>query len=234
MNALVSYDTGKYGTSDRTNTLYIPLTLKRYYGDASVSVTVPYLRQSSTGQVTFVNGNPVRANTKTTTTTTGSSEAGLGDIILRGNYPLLRDGPGAFDLALAGSIKLPTASSRKGLGTGRFDEGAGLEFGKEVAGGWALLADGYYTFIGEPDGASYRNQLSLDFGFYRVLKNDLWLTVLYETSSAIVSGNPGPRDLSGTLSYNAPDGNNYFCGLLLGLSDGSPAIGVNAGLSRRF
>jgi len=234
MSALVSYDTGKYGTPDRTNTLYIPLTLKRYYGDAAVSVTVPYLRQSSTGQVTYVNGTPMRANRRTTTTTTGSSEAGLGDIMLRGSYPLLQDGPAAFDLALAGSVKLPTASKSKGLGTGRFDEGAGLEFGKEVAAGWTLLVDGYYTIIGEPAGASYRNQLSLDFGFYRALKKDLGLTVLYSARSAIVAGNPGPKDLSGTLDYKAADGNNYFCGLLLGLSDGSPAIGVNAGLSRRF
>jgi hypothetical protein len=234
MSALVSYDTGKYGTSDRTNTLYIPLTLKRYYGDASVSVTVPYLRESSTGQVTLINGSPVRLNKKARTAAGRTTEAGLGDITLRGNYPFVQDGPGSFDLALAGSLKLPTASSHKGLGTGRFDERGGLEFGKKAAGDWTLLADGHYTIIGEPAGASYRNQLSLDFGFYRKLQNDLGLTVLYEASSAIVSGNPGPRDLSGSLEYKAPDGNNYFCGLLLGLSDGSPALGVNAGLSRRF
>ena len=62
MSAMVSYDTGKYGTSDHTSSFYIPLTLKRYFDKSSASVTVPYLRQSSTGQVVRVGGSPVRVN----------------------------------------------------------------------------------------------------------------------------------------------------------------------------
>ena len=234
MSAMASYDTGKYGTSDRTSSFYIPLTLKRYFDTGNASVTIPYLRQSSTGQVLRVGGNPMRVNKQRTTVSSGSSESGLGDIILRGGYPLLEEGPGSFDLALAGRIKLPTADEKKGLGTGEFDEGAGLEFAKEVAPQLTLLADGYYTLIGKPSGADFKNQLSLDIGFFSPLDGKLGLTVLYETSNAIVSGNPGPRDLSATLDYKAPDGNHYFGGLLLGLSDGSPDIGISAGLSRRF
>src|SRR3989339_1998430 len=56
----INYDTGKYGTPDRTDSVYIPFTLKRYYDNANVSITAPYLRQSSTGQVTRVGGIPVR------------------------------------------------------------------------------------------------------------------------------------------------------------------------------
>jgi len=234
MSALVSCDTGKYGTADRMTSVYIPLTLKRYFLAASASVTVPYLRQSSNGQVVRVGGNPVRVNKAVTATTAGPSESGLGDIMLRGNYPLLQEGPSSFDLALTGSLKLPTASESRGLGTGKLDAGAGLEFAKEASEGWTLLADGYYTLVGEPSGADYDNQLSLDFGFYRPLENDLGLTVLYETRSAIVPGNPGPRDLAGTLDYKASDGNRYSAGLLLGLSDGSPDLGVSFGVSRRF
>ena len=45
----LNYDTGKYGTASRTRSVYIPFTLKRYYRDADLSITVPYLRQSSAG-----------------------------------------------------------------------------------------------------------------------------------------------------------------------------------------
>jgi len=229
-----NYDTGKYGTSERTNSVYIPFTLKRYYGDADFSVTAPYLRQSSTRQVIRVGGSPTRSNKEGTTVTVGSSESGPGDILLRGNCLLKRDEPRSFGLSLAGSVKLPTASKNKGLGTGEMDESVGLEFAKKLSPRWTLLTDGYYTIIGDPSGTDFNNQFSLDIGFYRPLSVEIGLTVLYETRSAIISGNHNPKDISGTLDYKSADGNNYFGGLLMGLSDGSPDIGISAGLSRRF
>ncbi|MFA6434986.1 MAG: transporter [Elusimicrobiales bacterium] len=229
----VNYDTGKYGTSDRTNSIYVPFTLKRYYGGADLSVTAPYLRQSSTGQIVWVGGTPVRtARGKATTAT--SEQSGLGDITVRGTCPLKRNKSKSFDLALAGRIKLPTASKNKGLGTGEFDEGAGLEFSKEVIPGWTMLADGYYTLIGDPPGANFNDQVSLDLGFYRPLRENLSLTVLFETQSAIVDGNAAPRSISGTLSYSVPEGTQFSSGLTLGMSDGSPDIGISAGFSRKF
>lgn len=231
----VNYDTGKYGTPDRTNSLYIPFTLKRYFSEADLSVTVPYLRQSSAGQVTWVGGKPVHVGMrKAAASSATSTESGLGDIILRGTYTLLRDGPKSFDLGLAGKLKFPTADETKGLGTGETDEGAGLEFAKEISPGWTLLADGYYTVIGDPSGVDFNNQISLDAGFYRKLSGNMALTVLFETQSSIVDGNADPRSLGGTLSYSAPDGIQFSGGLTLGLSDGSPDIGLSAGFSRRF
>jgi len=231
----VNYDTGKYGTPDRTNSVYIPFTLKRYYSEADLSVTVPYLRQSSAGQVTWVGGKPVRIGLKNAPAPAGTtSESGLGDIILRGTYALKRDGPGSFGLGLAGKLKLPTADEDKGLGTGEMDGGVGLEFAKEIDPDWSLMADGYYTMIGDPAGVDLNNQVSLDLGFYRALGSNLGLTVLYETQSAIVEGNAAPSSLSGTVSYSAESGSQFSGGLTLGLSDGSPDMGLSAGFSRRF
>ena len=230
----VNYDTGDYGTSERTTSVYIPFTLKRDYGYADIAVTVPYLRQSSTGLVTRVGGGPVRASGRQATVAGGSSAAGLGDILVRGGYALKEEGPRSFDLSLAWSLKLPTANRNKGLGTGEMDEGLGLEFAKKVSPGWTLLADAYYTIIGDPVGADYDNQTAFDIGFYRPVARDLWLTALYETRSALVAGNADPRDVSCTLDYKSSDGNHYLGGLLLGLSDGSPDIGLTIGLSRRF
>ncbi|MBU2573055.1 MAG: transporter [Elusimicrobia bacterium] len=231
----VNYDTGKYGTPDRTNSVYIPFTLKRCYSNADLSVTAPYLRQSSAGQVTWVGGKPVQVGKGKGAASAGTtSESGLGDIMLRGAYTLKRDGPKSFGLGLSGKLKLPTANENKGLGTGEMDEGVGLEFAKEINPDWSLLAAGYFTIIGDPDGVDFNNQVSLDIGFYKTLRSDLGLTVFYQTQSAIVDGNADPRSVSGTLSYSAPDGLQFSGGLTLGLSDGSPDIGLSAGFSRRF
>lgn len=229
----VNYATGKYGTTDRVDSLYIPFTLKRYYSNAAISVTIPYVRQSSVGQVTWIGGNPVHA-TKAHTAAATSAQSGLGDIMLRGSYALNKEDPRSFDLGLAASLKLPTADENKGLGTGQADAGAGLEFAKELGPRWSMLADAYYTVIGEPSGADFNNTLSLDLGFTKLLREYLYLTVLFEAQSAIVSGNEPPRSLSGTLLYGAPDAIQFTGGLSLGLSKGSPDIGLSAGISRKF
>ncbi|OGR98547.1 MAG: hypothetical protein A2016_00470 [Elusimicrobia bacterium GWF2_62_30] len=232
LSSSFNYDTGKYGTEYRTDSVYMPFTLKRYYSEGDLSVTVPYLSQSSRGQVTWVGGKPVRSSDRNAAAT-ASKASGLGDIMLRGTYNLKQDGPGSCALALAGKLKLPSADEDKGLGTGEMDEGAGLEFAKEIN-SWTLLADGYYTIIGDPAGVEYNNQVSLDLGFYAPLRENLGLTVMYETQSALVDGNADPRSLSGTLSYAVPEGMQISCGVALGMSDGSPALGLSAGLSQKF
>ncbi len=228
-----NFDTGKYGGGDRIDSVYIPFTLKRYYTEGDIAVTVPYLRQSSTGQVTRVGGSPMRAVRGGGGVLT-SSESGPGDILVRGTYIVQNEGPRSCDLSLAGTLKLPTANKNKGLGTGELDEGVGVEFAKKVSPGWTVLADGYYTIIGDTSGIDFNNQLSFDAGFSRRLREDLWLTALYATRSALLDGNADPRELSGTLDYRAADGKHYFCGLLLGLSDGSPETGFSAGFSLKF
>ncbi|MCM2267080.1 MAG: transporter [Elusimicrobiales bacterium] len=228
----VQADSGKYGTSERTDSVYIPFTLKRYYTGYDLSVTVPYLSLSSTGDVTWVDGKPVRGTRGTGGA--GSARSGLGDVMLRGGYTLREEEANSYGLALAAKLKLPTADEDEGLGTGEADIGAGLEFSKLVSPGWTLLADGYYTLIGEPTGAEFNNQLALDTGFYRQLRGGLGLTVLFETQTAIVDGNDDPRSLGVTLSYDPAPGTQLTAGLTLGLSDGSPDTGLSAGFSRRF
>lgn len=228
-----NYNTGTYGGAGQTDSIYIPFTLKRYYREGNISLTAPYLRQSSTGQVVRVGGNTAVMGKKSGAART-AGESGLADAIINGSYTLKKDGPKSFDLAAAGRLKLPTADESRGLGTGELDLGSGLEFAKELRPGLTLLVDGYYTIIGDPAGVDLNNELALDIGIFRQFRKDLSLTVLYATRGAIVDGNADPREISGTLYYASADGNNYFGGLLLGLSDGSPDAGISVGLSRRF
>lgn len=230
----VNYETGTYGTKKWTDSVYIPFTLKKYYDYADLSVTVPYLRQSSTGLITRVGGRPVRVGRNTDSASSDIPGSGLGDVLVRGSLAVNKEGPGSFDLSLAGTLKLPTANEKKGLGTGQMDEGMGFELGKKISQNWMLQTDGYFTIIGAPPGIDYSNQLAFSIGFYRPLAANLGFTTRYETQSALVSGNADPRDISGLLEYSSPDGNHYSCGLLLGLSDGSPDVGLSFGLSRVF
>lgn len=234
LGAAAVYETGKYGTDTRVDTLYIPFTLTRYYRYGEVSVTAPWLRQSASGVVSRVDGVPVRVRPRGGPAPVKRTESGPGDLLLAGSLFLRREGPDRFDLALVGRLKLPTADSGKGLGTGQMDEGVGLEFAKGLDAGWTLLLDGGYTIVGDPKNVDYNSQLSLAAGFHRRLDRATGLTALYETRSALVSGSPDARDVYLGLSRDAAGGLRYSGGLALGLSDGSPDLGLSAGVSRKF
>lgn len=233
LSSSLDYESGKFGTGTRSDSLYIPVTLKRYLGDWDASLTVPYLRESSNGQVTNLGGRPVRTGRGTGSTAT-TTHSGLGDVVVRGGYALMREDPQPFDLSLAAKIKLPTANKNKGLGTGKFDEGLGIEFGKRVVPGWTVLADLYYTFIGDPPGEDLNNQVAADIGFSHPLGKDWTSTVLFEGSNALVSGQPAPLDLRGILDYKLGEQGSLFGGGLVGLSNGSPDYGLSLGGSYRF
>jgi hypothetical protein len=229
----INYESGKFGTGTRSSTLYVPFTAKRYWGDWYASLTLPYISQASNGQVTNVGGRPVKTRRGSGAAAT-TTHSGAGDVIVRGGCALMKEDPQAFDLDAVAKIKAPTADRAKGLGTGEFDEGGGLEFGKLLAPGWTVLADAYYTVIGDPPGTDLRNQVAGDVGFSRLLQKDLTATALFEASNALVPGESAPVDLRGILDFKLDERVSLFGGGLIGLSNGSPDYGFTLGGSYRF
>lgn len=234
LSGSVNYESGKYGTATRSSSLYVPFTLKRYWGDWFASLTLPFVSQTSDGQVTSVGGAPVRIRRAPGTAATTRTESGLGDALVRGGYALLKEDPQPFDLSVAGKVKVPTASTSKGLGTGQFDEGLGLESAKLLRPDWTGLADLYYTFIGSPPGTHLNNRIDADVGFSHPLGNDLTLTVLLEGSNALVSGEASPLDVSATVQRKLNERSVLYVGALAGLTSGSPDYGFSFGGSLRF
>jgi hypothetical protein len=175
----VDYRTGDYGTDDSFDSFTIPVILN-YYPSArfDFEVFIPYLYQSSSTTV-LAGGDRVisvdrngRGRRATSTTTeivetteedVESSESGLGDISLTAGYTFLHQDGMRPNARLYAYLKIPTADEDKGLGTGKFDYGAGLElsawkdfwYGKIAGGGvfqgehadWELKD--YATFEGE-------------------------------------------------------------------------------------
>lgn len=233
MSSSLNMESGDYGSGTRTTSLYVPFTLKRYLGDAFVSLTVPFVSQTSDGRVSNVGGRPMRTGRSSSAAAT-STQSGLGDIVARAGYDLMRDDPQPFDLTVVAKVKAPTASRDKGLGTGEFDAGGGLEFGKLVSSGWTVLAGAYFTAIGDPPGSDLNDQVALDLGVSRLLTADLTLTALLEGSNALVTGQPDPRDARATLEYRFDERSSAFAGAMAGLSEGSADYGVSLGGSIRF
>ena len=71
---------------------------------------------------------------------------------MRGRYYVLDERAWYPTIALRAHVKVPTASEEKGLGTGRADEGVGVEVSRTIGRGLMAMVDGGYTVIGDRPG----------------------------------------------------------------------------------
>jgi len=229
-----TYETGKYGTDTRVDTVYIPLTIRRYFDDVgALSLTVPYLSQTSTGEVTFINGAVFR--TRGAKSATVTTESGLGDIIARGDiYALKESSSNLLDITLVGKVKLPTADENKGLGTGKFDETIGVELARSIVPDWTGYFDLYYTFIGKPAGLDLKNTTAFDIGAAYKWSPEMTISGFYAQSTPVVSGVDDLRDLLANVEWKLSNEASLLAGIDIGLSSSSPDIGITGGFSYRF
>ena len=112
----VHSSTGKYGGTQSTDILYIPVTGKYRNGPWTVKVTVPYLQ--ITGPANVINGV---GQTRVATGTTRTKRSGLGDVVASVSNTVYTDTSSGLFANLTGKVKFGTASSAQGLGTGKND-----------------------------------------------------------------------------------------------------------------
>ncbi|HKY22018.1 MAG TPA: transporter [Vicinamibacterales bacterium] len=258
-----SFSTGKYGTDERTEIVYTPIIARRLFDSGDLTLVFPFLCITGTGNVTVVNGSPVRTeqtNGRTTgaptdrsrtierTTRAGTAPAtatatparettncGLGDVVVRGRYFLIDERGWIPTIAIRAHLKTPTASAAHGLGTGRPDEGIGVEVSRTVGRGLVAMVDGGYTNIGKPAGADFRNSWSYDVGIGQDLANGVVnLSVFFEAYSSIVRGFTSSRDILAAVALRSASGWRFQVAAEVGLSDGAPDRGITFGASRRF
>jgi Putative MetA-pathway of phenol degradation len=225
------YDQGDFGTSSTTRSVYAPITF-RYLGDRfDLGVTASLVYLDTESSVVVVDGLPTAAERQRRTT-----EVGFGDIILRGRYYLLEDpGVGSYLPALAPflKVKAPTASASKGLGTGEWDVGFGLEFDKRFT-EFFILGDLGYTFIGDPPGQHFRNRPAASLGIGHFFMPTLAVTVLLDWRRSLVRGRDDPLELFGIVQVKVAPTVTLTPYAFAGLTDGSPDFGVGLELSWRF
>ncbi|HET9833304.1 MAG TPA: hypothetical protein VFP91_16395 [Vicinamibacterales bacterium] len=245
-----SFSSGKYGTDTRTDVLQTPISARRLFSRGDATVVFPFTCIWGTGSVTVVNGIPVRqerlANVAATTTRTGTANVsptgtrncGMGDIIVRGRFYLVDEHGWLPTVAVRGHVKTPTASVQQGLGTGEFDEGAGVEVSRTFLSGTTAMIDGGYTVIGKPAGVVYNDNWWYDAGLAQDIgpgvKPPANISVFFEAYRAIVPGLENARDVLTVLTVKGASGWRLQLAGEIGLSSGAPDHSFMLGASRRF
>jgi hypothetical protein len=251
-----TFSTGNYGTDESTSIFQTPLTARRLFDAGDVTVVFPFTCISGSGTVTIVNGLPVRterlaaasagrtgggsgrgATTAVpvpSTSTHANNDCGMGDIVVRGRYYLVDEHGSVPTVALRAHLKAPTSRVELGLGTGRPDEGIGVEISRTIADTFLIMLDGGYTVIGQPAGVVYDNNWWYDVGIGRDLARGIVnLSVFFEEDRAIVPGLQNARDVLAAVMLKGR-GWRLQMGAQVGLSEGAPALGITLGASRRF
>ena len=253
VSTTVNYSSGSYGADSRTNILYAPMTVRRVFRDGDLSLTIPFVSISGTGAVRLVGGMPTRTGSAAVSPTaalaggagrgkgpgatplsSATTDSGLGDVILRGRYYLIEESAVMPLVAVTGRVKLPTADADLGLGTGEFDEGAGLELTKSLGDRWLAYLDGGYNLIGDAPGTNFNNQWWYDIGVGYDVTDNLHMSLFYEEYRALVNTVNNARDLLALTNYIVNDTVHLTGSLLVGLSNGAPNYGFGGGIRFRF
>jgi hypothetical protein len=264
IGTMPSFSTGTYGGDTRTEILQTAFSLRRIFTDGDVTVIVPMTCIRGDGSVTVVGGTPARtatqpARTETTTDRPGSSRTdgrqtaadssaggstagasgspaacGPGDVVVRGRRYLLDENNWWPTLALRAHVKVPTADAARGLGTGRPDEGVGVEISRSLTSRLLLLADAGFTRIGRLEGFDLQDRWWYDAGLSHRVSTSMDFTLLFEEQRAIVRGLDAARSLIGVWNVAMPTGWRVLLAGEVGLSDAAPDHGVSIGASRRF
>jgi outer membrane putative beta-barrel porin/alpha-amylase len=235
---------GDYGTGSTTTVTSLPLSIRRLFDDGDVTLIVPYVSVTGDCGVTLLSGVPNRtggtcpvrvnkAGKLTRQRDARVTESGLGDLVLRGRYYLLDEGALLPTVALTAKVKFPTADRDRGLGTGEFDEGLGIELSRTLSDAWIGFVDLGYTVLGDPPDVNLKNQWNYDVGAGYYLTKQLLLSAYYEGWTAALPRLSSPRDLLFALNL-AANPIRLNASIARGLSDGSPDWAFMAGLSVRF
>ncbi|HET9488190.1 MAG TPA: transporter [Methylomirabilota bacterium] len=226
------YDQGDFGTSETTHTAYAPVTL-RYLGERfDVGATALLIYLDSPEGITIVDGRP---------TLTGEGDGrdqvvGFGDTIIRARYFLVDDpGPGSWYGALAPfvKVKVPTGDEDRGLGTGEYDFGVGVEFDKQFAEIFFVFGDVSYTFMGDPPDEDFRDRPGASLGL-AVRLGTVTASTMLDWRRALLSGDDDPLEVLGALAVKASPTTTITPYAFIGLTDGSPDWGLGFEMSYRF
>jgi len=162
----------------------------------------------------------------------GKNENGLDDTVLKVKYRLVDDKDWIPAFAVTGTLKIPTASESKGLGSGKTDFNINAIFTKNLSKRLALYLNLGYTFIGE-HGTDNEFNYSLAGQF---VLSDKWALVGEVSGVNNFNGHKRDDPVSGLLGiqYMLSDNLVLDAGVEIGMNKAAPDFRLTTGVTFFF
>lgn len=223
---------GNYGSNADATVVTVPVLLvvnPLQNVDLTLEVPLVYFSSRSSSDVVVTRsggmGRRTNATVSLSSSSSTSSEAGLGDINLSAGWTVQQDEEGWLPRVRPNLyLKLPTGDDDSGLGTGTFEFGPGLSLSKWL-GDFQLFVDGVYILQDSTSDYQGKNYLSYTAGAGVQLSDRLFASLFARGATTRVDGGDAP--LEGRLKLNFLQSRRVAWELygLAGFSDASPAVG---------
>ena len=222
----------------------------------SFNISVPLVAQnnngiSQIGGMMLPNGNSNNANRSETggefggmmgngggiSSSLSHTNYGLGDTYIYSSYFFMDELTSPIAINFNSFVKVPTANTSEGIGTGKLDFGLSvtlkktLPIGKDSHNSLVVFGDVGYINIGNPPNAELNNPVSYGFGIGKLFDDSNYsLLLYYQSYSTIIKGYEPPRQLSLGLNYKINSQLNFSLIGSAGLSKVTSAFSFLTGL----
>jgi hypothetical protein len=165
-----------------------------------------------------------------TTTLDLISQSGLGDGVAGAGYRVVDNATTGLQVVLGTRIKIPTASSSQGLGTGMADVAGTATVRRRLARGW-IYGDAGFVKTGNPAGVRLNNAFLWGVGGGRQIAPRMFLLGAAYGNSATVSEFGAPAELSAGIGLKISERASLTVLPFVGLTQASPKFGLTIGIS---
>ena len=223
------YTRGDYGTSEDTETLYLPVTLGIETGSFIVKLTVPYL-WSSGGSV--IGGGDDAIIVGDDGVNLGSN-GGLGDVVTSLTYVFYPETAALPIIELTSRVKWATGDEDKGLSTGENDYSLQLDASKSF-GRLTPFGGVGYRFIGTPSSLDLNGALFASGGLGVRITDRLSAGAAYDWKQATTSTTTDSHEIAPYASYRITKHLSMNPYGVIGLSESAPDFGAGLQFAFRF
>lgn len=241
----VHISTGRYGEAERTTVVSAPLALKYSRNNLSLRISVPYIwidgpatlldashgGDAVTGGVSSLNeAGDLDARANEFASVTGKRQ-GLGDVIVAATYSF--DLGSNFYFDASGRVRLPTASTRNGIGTGKADILVSGDLGKEF-GSTTVYLHARRRFLDSTGAPWLRNSWGAGAGVSLEVGDGPIFGIDYDWQGSPIEGERASNEVTGWASVRLARAVNFSLYGSTGLNSESAEFAGGMTLSVRM